>query len=237
MDVTHHLRKSSGLGANVGETQASLDGCLTWAGDGGQWTQDFARTCSGAASRCSLFRVCNLGVSVNHPQTWKRTVTQSTCEGLTPSFKFVFRGDCKGGSNELKYKGELDNPGTDEASRAAACYAACVGKAVNGLESGGAGHKLIKAGHWCKAVHANQLSTSFTLQQCADACAAKAGCNFFLYGVAGGNEGYCYQEPINDKSCPSGWKPDNKYGLTLSHALRQQQQQFLSSSVACYTAL
>ena len=50
VDVKNHLKKSKGLVANVGETQSSLDGCHGWKGEGGQWLQDYARTCSGLVS-------------------------------------------------------------------------------------------------------------------------------------------------------------------------------------------
>merc|ERR1719217_432156 len=42
----HYLKKDSGIVPNGGETQASLDACESWVGEGGQWVPDYLNDCA-----------------------------------------------------------------------------------------------------------------------------------------------------------------------------------------------
>ena len=58
------------------------------------------------------------------------------------------------------------------------------------------------------------LGSFSTLEKCAAACAAKTGCEYFLYGKASGPQGSkagrCYWEKTSDSSCSSGsWEADS----------------------------
>ena len=66
------------------------------------------------------------------------------------------------------------------------------------------GYALIKSKAECGSAD-TQLGSGYTLQQCADACAAEAGCSFFVFGISGGVEGNCHWEPTSDASCSEGW--------------------------------
>ena len=83
--------------------------------------------------------------------------------------------------------------------------------------SAGYSHALVKSANECESPSSklgDWLSTAptYTAQQCADACAKVAGCNFFILGTAGSNAGKCYQEHTSSSSCPEGWQSDT-YGL------------------------
>lgn len=47
-----------------------------------------------------------------------------------------------------------------------------------------------------------------TLESCAAACRAKAGCQFFVFGIYE-KAGRCYHELTSSASCPEGWESDS----------------------------
>lgn len=56
-----------------------------------------------------------------------------------------------------------------------------------------------------------------TVQQCADACKAKAGCEFFILGY-GEKEGSCYHEFTATEECTEGWDVDEYNFYKVGHA-------------------
>ena len=70
----------------------------------------------------------------------------------------------------------------------------------------------IKADVECKSSD-EWLGSFSTLEKCAAACAAKDGCEHFIYGKASGPKGdkagRCYWEKTSDSSCSSGWEADS----------------------------
>ena len=69
-----------------------------------------------------------------------------------------------------------------------------------------------------------KLGDFSTMEQCAAACAAKEGCEYFIYGKASGPQGdkagRCYWEKVSDSSCSSGWEADSYdfYGFKSGHS-------------------
>ena len=69
-----------------------------------------------------------------------------------------------------------------------------------------------------------KLGDFSTMEQCAAACAAKEGCEYFIYGKASGPQGdkagRCYWEKVSDSSCSSGWEADSYdfYGFKGGHS-------------------
>jgi hypothetical protein len=71
----------------------------------------------------------------------------------------------------------------------------------------------IKADVECKSSD-EWLGSFSSLEKCAAACAAKDGCEYFIYGKASGPKGNkagrCYWEKTSDSSCSSGsWEADS----------------------------
>jgi len=65
---------------------------------------------------------------------------------------------------------------------------------------------LVRSGVECQSADAN-LGDAPTLAECANRCAAKVGCSFFIYGH-GYKAGRCYQEFTNTSTCAEGWEVD-----------------------------
>ena len=64
----------------------------------------------------------------------------------------------------------------------------------------------MKKGVYCDSDF-SWFDTFANVQGCADSCAAKPECKFFIYG-AGSNKGYCYSQETSSASCPEGFKQD-----------------------------
>ena len=46
-----------------------------------------------------------------------------------------------------------------------------------------------------------------SLNECADKCKQRAGCNYFEHGT-GSKAGACYWMPMGGPECPYGWQED-----------------------------
>ena len=66
--------------------------------------------------------------------------------------------------------------------------------------------ELIKKGHECKSSHTN-LGWINSVQECANRCIRKKGCQFFSFSDFRRSDGlkYCDWEHTANGSCPEGW--------------------------------
>ena len=54
-----------------------------------------------------------------------------------------------------------------------------------------------------------KLGDFSNVQICADACARKPQCQFFIYGVSSEFGTECWWERTSSASCPEGWESDS----------------------------
>ena len=74
--------------------------------------------------------------------------------------------------------------------------------------SGGYRYELIQAGVECKSKEIDNFGKQPSYGACADKCAEKKNCRFFIFGTSGTKAGDCYSEKTKSASCPEGWEVD-----------------------------
>ena len=70
----------------------------------------------------------------------------------------------------------------------------------------GVKYTLLKAGAECDSSD-EWLGKFSNVQECADECASKPKCQFFIYGTDVDST-KCYWEKTSSGSCPEGWDSD-----------------------------
>jgi len=78
---------------------------------------------------------------------------------------------------------------------------------------------LVKANHECGSGDESLKWGVDSVDDCADLCRNKVGCNFFDFGYGagwGGKKGRCYMEYTKSAACTEGFQPDKYYFYALN---------------------